>query len=262
LGLCQDVSRFAVKGVKSISFPKLTSYTATERSFGSAGDATALTDSVDKLELNKSYYIASVIDGADELQSSIEWKTESLARKSSAIGRAIDGLVVATLSASYADYINTTASAADITEANIVDLHTALIRNEANPNGLYLAISPDSEGAMLKIANFIRSDAYGNPNGVQMGIVGKVFGFNVVVSTLLAAKRVYAFSDEAIAIGFQKSPSYTEQPDNTFGANGVRIAMDTLVGAKALHTAEGVKMDGSTSVASGKSGLVFTLNQH
>jgi hypothetical protein len=262
LGLCQDVSRFAVKGAKSISFPKLTSYTAVDRSFGSASEAAVLTDSVDKLELNHQYTVSSIIDSGDALQSSIEWKTEALSRKSSAIGRAIDGLVIATLSAAYCDYINTTASAAVITEDNIVDLHTYLIRNEANPNGLYLAIDPASEGSMLKIDNFIRTSDYGNSNGVQNGVIGKVFGFNVIVSNLLTANTVYAFSDEAVAVGFQKAPSYSEQPDNRYGSMGVRICMDTLVGAKALHTAEGKKKDGSTSVASGKSGLIFTLNQH
>lgn len=251
-----DVSRFAVKGAKSISFPKLTSYSIVDRTFGVAGDATALTDSIDKLDLEWNAYCAAIIDSSDEVQSSIEFKMESLTRMAAAHGRYVDSKISAVLAGSYADAIN--AAAANVTEGNIIDLRTALIKNEVDVNSMFLAISPDQEAAILKIANFVRADSYGVSN-IPNGVVGRLFGFNVVINTQLVAYSCYAYSPEAIVLGFQKAPAMSEQPANEYGANGVRIAMDQLFGIKAIHTAEGVDLVG-TPVASGKSGLIFSVN--
>lgn len=260
LGAVTDVSRFAVKGAKSIAFPKLTSFSITDRSFGSAGDATALTDSVDTLSLDVNAYVASLIDASDEIQSSVEYKMEAMARMASAHGRYVDEKIIAVLSGGYADYINAAASAADITKNNVVDLRAALVRNNARLDDLYLAVSPDQEAALLKIDDFVRADAYGNSN-IPAGVIGRVFGFNVILNNQIPAQTVYAFASEGLAIGFQKAPSMSEQAANEYGADSVRIAMDQLFGVKALQTAQGVKLDGSTSVAAGKSGLIFSLNE-
>jgi hypothetical protein len=256
-----DVSRFCVKGAKSIAFPKLTSYTVVDRDFGSAGASTNLTDSSDILLLDVNAYVATLIDASDVIQSTIEFKMESLASMAKAHAKYVDSKVIATLSAGYADYINATASAANITEANIIDMRAALVKNEADMNSLYLAVSADQEASLLKISNFVKSDAYGVSN-IANGVIGRVYGFNVVVSTQLAAKTAYAFSTEGIVLGFQKGPAVTEQMANEYGANSVRIAMDQLFGTKAVQTARGTKLDLSTSVASGKSAFIFTLNQH
>ena len=58
LPFLRDLSAMAVKGSKTISVPKLSSVTVTDRAFGAAGaESAALTDSVDTLALDKNKFV-------------------------------------------------------------------------------------------------------------------------------------------------------------------------------------------------------------
>lgn len=254
-----DVSRFCTLNAKSISFPKMTSYSVTNRTVGSQGFASALTDSVDKLELSYNAFSAGIIDSSDLIQSSLEWKMEMLARQASAHGRYVDGSIISVMSGSHCDYINTLASAANITEANVITLRKGLVQNNAPTDQMYLAVSADQEAVFLGISNFIDASKYGEAN-IQTGVIGKIFGMKVIVNTQLPAKTVYAYASEGIAVGFQKAPAVAEQADVSYGTGGLKVAMDQLFGVKALETAAGKKLDGTTDVAAGKSALIFALN--
>jgi hypothetical protein len=67
-GFFSDKSQFATKGNKSVSFPKLTSFTAADRASGVAGAEQVVTSSVDQLLLNKNKQVLWVIDPSDEIQ--------------------------------------------------------------------------------------------------------------------------------------------------------------------------------------------------
>ena len=73
-----DVSAYCIPGSKSISFPKLTSFTVVDRAEAAAGDATALTATVDQLSLDNNAYIAYIIDSMTKKQSSIKRKKTTI----------------------------------------------------------------------------------------------------------------------------------------------------------------------------------------
>ena len=76
----QDVSVYAKKGVKSISFPKLGSFTVGERGSGATLDAQSISSSADQLDLNIPAYIKWIVDPNDEIQSTLDWELETLSR--------------------------------------------------------------------------------------------------------------------------------------------------------------------------------------
>ena len=71
--LITDVSAYATKGNKSIEFPKLTSFTATNRAFGVAGVDSVIVDTTDSLALSNNLFISYIIDTSSAIQSSINW---------------------------------------------------------------------------------------------------------------------------------------------------------------------------------------------
>lgn len=244
---CSDVSQFAVKGAKTVAFPKLTSFTAVNRAFGVAGDSTIITASNDVLTLDKNAYVSWLVDESDAIQSTIQWETETLARAASAHSRYFDAQVLAALEAG-AGY-NTGAASGAITRDKILDMREFVMSNADGDGQFVLMVGYDQQKAMLKIDEFTRADMYGQSN-IPNGVIGSVFGIPVVAHQALNTKAIL-WEKSAIAYAFQKAPNYSEQGANEYGAMSKRKVIDQLFGVKALQIDQG-----NTAPIAGKSGLI------
>lgn len=225
-----DVSTYAVKGAKSISFPKLTPFTVINRTSGAAGDASQLTASTDKLDLDYNAYVAWIIDSFDEMQTSIEAQLEFAKRAASAHARYVDSAIIAELeTVGVASH-----PAGAITRDGILQMREDLLVRNADPNAITLAISPYEDTSMLKISQFTEAQIYGTSN-VPAGIIGSVYGVPLLVSNLLSSGQFFMYGREGCAIGFQKAPSMSEQGANEYGTGAKRFAMDQLFGVKGMQ---------------------------
>lgn len=233
MGSVTDVSQFAVKGAKTISFPKLTSFTVIDRASAAAGDASVLTSSVDQLLLDKNAYVAWLIDESDAIQSTIDAQVEFARRAASAHGRYVDEQLIATLETVGV----ATTTAGDITRDIVLDMRESLLANDADPDMFQLVVGVDQEKAMLKIAEFTRADIYGSSN-IPAGMIGRVYGVPVMVHNALAAQTYYMYEKSGIAIGFQMGPNMSDQPANEYGSQSRRFAMDQLFGVSGLQLGE------------------------
>lgn len=244
-----DVSQFAGKGMKSISFPKLGSFTVQERASGTAGNATVITATNDTLELNIPAYIAYIFDPNDVVQSTVNWQSEAAKRSGGAHGRYVDTKIIAELI--NVAGLTAQAVAGDITEADILKMRKYLLKNEAIREDLVLIIDPDQEEAMLKIDKFVRADMYGSSN-IPDGVIGRVYGIPVVVHNGMVVGQAVMAEKGGLAVGFQLGPNSSEQPANEYGSQAMRTAIDQLFGVKGMQIAQG-------SAAAGKSALVAKL---
>lgn len=246
-----DVSAFAIPGSKSISFPKLTSFTVVNRTEGSAGDASALTATVDTMDLNINAYIAYVIDSTTKLQSNIQAEMEYAKRAATAHGRYVDSQIITALAAGAASFVNVGADA-DVTYANLVDMQEDyLIADGLMEQGAWL-LSVQQNKAILSLSEFKDTSAFGEM-AIRDGVVKQILGMPVVIHNGLAGKQLFLVSKESLAVGFQKAPAMSEQEDNRYGVGAVRAAIDQLFGIKALQT-------GLKGAAAGKSPLILGLN--
>ncbi len=245
-----DVSAFAVKGSKTISFPKLTSFTPINRASGAAGDAAALTASVDTLPLDQRAYVAWIIDSMDEVQTTIQAQMEFAKRAASGHGRYVDNQVISQLETVAFQSVNGGVPA-DITQDNILDMRRDLLKENADLNRLTLAVGFDQERVMLDIPDFVRSDAYGSSN-IPNGVIGRLYGVPVVLSNLIGSQQALMYEKSACAIGWQRGPAMDKQPANEYGVGSERHAMDQLFGTKGMQLGEG-------SAAAGKSPLAIKL---
>lgn len=242
-----DVSQYAGKGMKSISFPKFGSFTVENRASGVAASLQDLTATVDKLDLDRRATVAWLIDSMDELQSSVEVQAEYVKRAAASHARDVDAQIIAKLESDAGWDIGAT----PITQDLILEMRQKLLENDADSNMLTLLIAPAQEREMLNINNFVQAFAYGQGN-IPSGVIGKVFGVPVMVHNGVTAGKAYMYEKSALAIGFQKAPQYDEVKDPRYGTGAMVAVVDQLYGLKAMQTAE-------KGAAAGKSALIVKL---
>ena len=256
-----DVSNFAGKGMKSISFPKLTNFTVEERASGAAGTIQDLTSSVDKLDLDKRAYISWLVDTNDEIQSTIDYQAEAAMRSASAHSRFVDDKIIEELLAVSSLSVNAGAPA-DITRDDVLQMRRYLMENNANMNDVVLVIPPTQEEAMLKINEFSSAEVFGQAV-IPSGVIGRVYNIPVLVHNSSALddagngfQQAIMFEKEGCAVGFQRRPNFDEQKEIAYGTGAMLQAVDQLFGVKGCQL--GVSSD-KNAVGAGLSALVAKL---
>lgn len=231
-----NYSALAVKGAKSVSIPKLSSFTVQSRAFGAAAtENAALTDSVDVINLNQNNIVLFGYDSHDEQQSSIDYMTAAIQRASAAHGREINSDILATWTATAGLDVNAGAPA-DITIADILDMREFLIGNYADMTKSYLVIAADQEKAMLKLPEFSRYDYRGgNSSPIVNGQIGFVYGVPVVINQQVASQQAFMVNMEGSGIAFQKAPMVAEDTALQYGTGGKQVAVDVLYGVGGLQ---------------------------
>lgn len=246
-----NVSPFAVNGAKSISFPKLTSFTVVNRAEGVAGDASALTATVDTMLLDKNAYIAYIIDSMTATQANINAQLEYAKFAASSHARYVDEQIIVALRSGAASF-ETTGTDVNVTYASLLSMRLKLIKADANIADCAIVASPDQESVLFGLDEFKRADVYGQGN-IPNGVIGRILGMPVIVHNGLLGKELFMYEKSGLAIGFQKAPAMSEEGTNAYGVGSVRVAIDQLFGVKALLT-------GLKGAASGKSPLIVGLN--
>jgi len=246
-----DVSSFAVPGVKQISFPKLTSFSVSNRTEGVLGETTAVTASVDTMDLNFNAYVSYAIDAMTARQSTIDSQMASLKLAAAAQGRYVDQQIILALASSAAAFQNVGADV-DVTYANLLAMRKNLMKADAVMSNCVILASPAQESVLFALDEFKRADVYGQGN-IPTGVIGSILGMPVYVHNGLADKELYMFEKSGLAIGFQSAPAMSAQGANEYGVGSERVAIDQLFGIKALQT-------GLKGAAAGKSPLIQGLN--
>lgn len=228
-----NLSPFVGKGMKSVSVPKLSSFTVQNRASAVAGDIQTLTSLKDTLDLDLNHYVSWLIDSSDEAQTSIDAQMEFLKRAGAAMGRKVDEELIAGIEAA----AGLNVGAAPITRDLILDAREELFKNQADMSQVVMVVGPDSEKAMLKLDEFTRAEVYGSAV-IPAGMIGKVYGMPVIVHTGMSAGKALWWEVAGYAAAFQIQPSIAEQPEIAYGTKAKRVAMDQLWGHAGLQLGE------------------------
>ena len=246
-----DVSAYCIPGSKSVSFPKLTSFTVVDRAEAAAGDATALTATVDQLTLDNNAYIAYIIDSMTKKQSNIAAEMEYAKAAAAAHARYVDSAIITVMGSGAYNFQNVGADV-DVTYANLQDMQYRYLSNDGliEQGAWFCSVSQNK--ALVGLTEFKDVSAFGEMV-IRDGYVKQILGMPVVIHNGLAAKQLFLCAKESIAYGFQSAPAMDEQPANEYGVGATRVAIDQLFGVKALQTA-------LKGAAAGKSPLIIGLN--
>lgn len=239
-----DVSPFAVKGSKSVSFPTAGSFTVENRATATAGTIQDLTFAAEQLLLDQRLYVGWLVDSVDEYQANVDVQAEYVKRAASAHARKIDELILSTLDA--ASGYNQTGG---IDQTKILNARKFLLKNQADISACTLVVSPEGEADILAIPEFVRADAYGSNGNIPSGVIGRIYGFNVMVHTSPTLAKSFIYEKASVAVAFQKGPQYDEQKAVQYGTGAMLAAVDQLVGFKALQIANGIDSLGAPLVA-------------
>lgn len=246
-----DLSSLAVPGHDRISVPKLSSFTVVDRAEGSAGEASALTASVDTLLLEYNAYVSYIIDAMTALQANIPAQIEFARRAASAQARFVDEKIIAEMRSVAFSFINVGADV-NVSYTNLTTMVRELEENDAEMADCVLLVSPAQKEAMFALTEVKQAQNFGQAT-LPSGVIGSFLGIPVVLHNGLAAKELFLAEKSGIAFAFQKNASYGEQPEIEYGVGAMRAAVDQLFGVKGMQL-------GQKGAASGKSPLIIGLN--
>lgn len=248
LNVCTDYSNLAVKGSKSVSIPKLTSFTVQDRAFGAAGsENAALVTAVDTINLDKNKYIKFGYDSADEQQASIDYLTTAIMRASQSHGRQINSDIITEIEAVGGFSVNG-AVPADITASAILNMREYLMANFANMATVKLVIAADQEKALLSLPEFSRYDYRGNgPSPLVNGAIGSVYGIEIVLNQQIKAQQAFMIAPEGLGFAFQRTPSVAQESDLDYGVGGLKVVADCTYGIGGLLLNEGTAAVGKSA---------------
>lgn len=246
-----DLSSLVGPGMQSISIPKLSSFTVADRAEGVAGEVSALTSGVDKLELNQNLYVSWLIDSMTALQSNIPAQLEFARRAAAAQARKIDELIITELGNIAHAFVNVGADA-NVTYANLTTMVKELEENDAEMMDCVWLVSPAQKEAIFQLAEFKNQYQFGQAV-LPSGVIGTILGIPVVMHSGMSSVQVYLAEKSGLAYAFQKTASYGEEMELAYGVGAKRAAIDQLFGLKGMQL-------GQKGAAAGKSPLVIGLN--
>lgn len=246
-----DVSEFAVEGAKSISFPKLGSFTATNRAEGTKGETTTITATLDTMLLDQNAYIAYIIDSMTKKQNNIKAELRYAERAASAHARYFDNAIIAKIRAVCSFFSNAGADA-NVVYTDLTELQEKYLAAEGIlAEGVWL-MSTTQNKAICEMDEFKNLAGFGE-TVMRDGFASRILGMPVVIHNGLAGKELFLCGKDGLAYGFQSGPAMDEQPANEYGVGARRAAVDQLFGVQGLHLEE-------KGAAAGKSPLILGLN--
>ncbi len=241
------------EGLTSLKIPRVNNFTAAAKSENTDLSNQEMTFSADTLSYNKHYGVRSTIEDAARLSAGIDVSAEVIKGQAEEIARQIDADIITQIkSVSSAapdhllDYTDTSGDAlavADIANAR------KLLRNQNVPmddGKLFMLISPDSEADLLNISNFIKASEYGNDSALKNGFIGKILGFQVVVSSQLDAQDACFYHSSHVGFSFAAPPKLEQ--DRRAESLGDMFVTSCLYGTTVLDSGKrGVLFNGSGS---------------
>lgn len=237
----------APAGVDKLKIPNAGGFTVGNKSENTAVDAQTITYSTDDLALDKHKVIQVLVEKYALLQSSVAIYSDIAARAGKAMALQVDTDIIAALvatSASAPDH-RIAFAGANIAQTDILEAKRLLTVQNVMTRECYLGINPAEEKQMLLLSDFVRADAYGNPQGLQAGVLGSIYGFKVIVHNGFTAGNAVVWHPSHVGVGIQEMVSYDTDKDLPNLAE--RLSWDMIYGVKTLDSGKRGVLLGSAS---------------
>ncbi len=98
--------------------------------------------------------------------------------------------------------------------SNISQARLLLDKEYVDRSDRFLVISPAQEKAIINLDNFKNADQYGSREALINGEVGRIYGFTVILSTLLADDEAYAVHKKCVNTATQKGLDFETQRED------------------------------------------------
>jgi hypothetical protein len=245
----------APAGTKSVDIPRAPGFVVGSKAENVAVDAQAITWAVDNLPLTNHRVIQVLLENIANLQSKVSQEIQIAERAGLDMAYDTDLRIASEFygaaSLTAPDHVIPYANTTSLGGADLLSAKLLLDLQKVPQDSRYLAVDPTGYSQLLAVSDFVRVDAI-NANqiseGIRPGVVGKIYGFEVFMSTAITANQHIAFHKSALAYGVQQGVTYLN--DNDLPNLAMRHSFDQIYGIKGLDA-------GKRFVVIGKAGSLI-----
>lgn len=185
-------------------FEDITAMSDTSKSLGGSGVYTGDTaqNSIVTTTLNN-FHSGEYVDDMDQFKTNIDLRSTFAQAIASALGRAVDQEIIDALDAG--SPTTTVSASSGLTKEKFLEIHEAMNALNVPTEGRAVIISPQALTDLLTDTNLVTAaDGLVSNTALASGYIPNVFGFSVIMSTLLTKNSVqrdcYAIHRDAIGL--------------------------------------------------------------
>ena len=181
------------------------------------------------------FHSGEYVDDMDQFKTNIDLRSTFASAIASALGRAVDQEIIDALDAG--SPTTTVSATSGLTKEKFLEIHEAMNALDVPTDGRAIIISPQALTDLLTDSNLVTAaDGLVSNTALASGYIPNVFGFNVIMSTLLTKNSVqrdcYAIHRDSVGLAL---------------AADINTRID-YVPAKASHLILGTMSGGSTVI--------------
>jgi hypothetical protein len=236
-GKLTDLSSEAQPGLDKIKIRKFTDLAVSTKAENSPVTYGISTLSTDDLLLDQHKYVALLFEKFAKIQGPQTFLTELAQNAAVQLALAFDAYLVGVVNAGAAT--GSLPNAGTIDKEAFIEARKELNSANVPAQNRYVGVHPDDYAEVLKIASFVNAEAYGT-SSIPSGVVGTVFGMNVVENTAFTPGEVLAWHGSCAAVAMQLTPTVQTQFDLDELAD--KWIIDTIYGAKIIKAAAAIKL--------------------
>lgn len=206
----QDFSSLATKGNDTIKVPRAGDFVVDNKVENTAVTAQVLTYLTDDMLLDKYKVIQVLLEDDAELEARPDIVADIMGRMARGIALQVDTDIVAALEATSAaapDH-KIAYAAANLGQADILAARSLLHTQNVPFNECFIGVSPAQEAALLAIADFVRADTYGSPEGLRNGELGRLYGGTVIMSNEFDDLKTMVWHPTHVGFAMHKQASF------------------------------------------------------
>jgi len=225
-----DLSSEAVGGVDKIKIRKFSDLAVGTKAANTPVAFGISTLAVDELNLDQHKYVAFLMEEFAKIQGPQAFMEELAQNAAIKLGQTYDKyLIDAIRGGATADGL---ATAAVVAKADFIELRKLMDAANVPQMDRYVGIHPDNYAQVLAEASFVEADKIGGPGNIPMGVVGMVFGFQILVNTGFVAGELVGWHKDCAAGAIQLSPSI--RTEYSVADLGDQWVLHTIYGAEFL----------------------------
>lgn len=235
-GAIMDYSAMVRPGMDTLKIPRMGKFTVGTKAENTAVDAQLNAFSSDSLALDQHKVVQFLIEDIADLQSKVAVAQEYVAQAAKDLAVQMDQKLIddmeAGVSTSAPDHKIAYVGSTVLAKVDILAARELLNVQNVPQEGRSLLVSPGSEADILNISEFVRVDESGGSLALRNGQIGRLFGFDVLMSSQAEDLKTLAFHKSCHAFARQLAPRVKMFDDVPNLA--VRYSLDHIYGSKHL----------------------------
>lgn len=231
-----DFSSQVGPGMDRVKIPRFGNFVVATKVSGTPLTNQTQTFATDDLLLDQHKAILVTIEDIAELQAKINVTNEFINQSGRDLAAQMDQFLITQMegsaSAAAPDHIIAFDTAPNLNKADILAARALL--NEANValEDRFALLKPDQESSLMSISEFTRVDESGGSGALRNGMIGKLFGFDVIVSSQVGSDANLFYQRSTHAFARQLAPR--TQSDLDLENVGRKWLLDHIFGTKGL----------------------------